>query len=255
MKILVIGGTGLIGSKVVGRLREHGHEALAAAPSTGVNTLTGEGLDAAMAGVDTVVDVANSPSFAADDVMHFFSTAGRNIAAAERRAGVKHHVALSIVGTDRKPGNAYFAAKDAQEGIIRESGVPYSIVRATQFLEFTAGIANEAGQGPSIAVSTGGIQPIAADEVAAAVAEAAMAAPTNAFTEVAGPEAFPMDELVRRYLRAKGDARRVHGDPAAPYFGGLIGWESLLPGPGAHLGKISLDAWLASQASGPHAAA
>ncbi|UPG92971.1 SDR family oxidoreductase [Luteibacter aegosomatissinici] len=255
MKILVIGGTGLIGSKVVARLREHGHDAVAAAPSTGVNTLTGEGLDAAMAGVHTVVDVANSPSFAADDVMHFFTTAGHNIAAAERKAGVAHHVALSIVGTDRKPGNAYFAAKDAQEGIIRDAGVPYSIVRATQFLEFTGGIANEAGQGPAISVSTGGIQPIAAEEVAAAVADAAMAPPINGFTEIAGPEALPMDELVRRYLRAKGDARQVKGDPGAPYFGGVISWGSLLPGPGAHLGKVGLDAWLAAQSAGAHGAA
>lgn len=249
MKYLVIGGTGLIGSKVVAHLKAKGHDVVAAAPSTGVNTITGEGLEAAMSGVHTVVDVANSPSFAADDVMQFFTTAGRNIAAAERTAGVKHHVALSIVGTDRKPGNAYFAAKNAQEAIIRESGVPYTLVRATQFLEFTAGIANEAGQGAVIRVSTGGIQPIAAAEVAEAVAEAAMGAPRHAFIEIAGPEAFPMDELVRRYLHAVGDERQVTGDPAAPYFGGIIGWESLLPGPGAHLGKVSFENWLAGQAS------
>ncbi|MGA7439700.1 MAG: SDR family oxidoreductase [Luteibacter sp.] len=252
MKILVIGGTGLIGSKVVARLRAQGHDVTAASPSTGVNTQTGEGLDAAMTGVDTVVDVANSPSFAADDVMRFFTTAGRNIAAAEKKAGVSHHVALSIVGTDRKPGNAYFAAKDAQEHLIRESGVPYTIVRATQFLEFTGGIANEAGTGATIVVSTGGIQPIGSEDVADAVAEAAMGEPRQGFTEIAGPEAFPMDELVRRYLRATGDPREVKGDPKAPYFGGVIGPDSLLPGPGAHLGKVSLEAWLASQ-SGVHA--
>jgi uncharacterized protein YbjT (DUF2867 family) len=248
MKILVIGGTGLIGSKVVSRLRTRGHDVVAASPSSGVNTLTGEGLDAAMVGVNTVVDVANSPSFAADDVMHFFTTAGRNLAEAERKAGVWHHVALSIVGCDRPPGNAYFAAKVAQEALIRESSIPYTIVRATQFLEFTGGIASEAGA--SLTLSTGGIQPIAAEEVADAVAEAAMADPLNGYREIAGPEAFPMDELVRRYLHAIGDTREVKGDPAAPYFGALITWESLLPGPGAHLGTISLDAWLRDHAPG-----
>jgi len=253
MKILVIGGTGLIGSKVVARLRAKGHDVVPASPSSGVNTLSGEGLDAAMAGVHTVVDLANSPSFAAEAVMHFFTTAGGNIAAAEKKAGVQHHVALSIVGTDRKPGNAYFAAKDAQEKLIRESGVPYTIVRATQFLEFTGGIADERGQGPEISVSTGGIQPIAAEDVADAVAEAVLEPPCNGYIEIAGPEAYAMDELVRRFLRAKGDPRVVTGDPTAPYFGGVIGKDSLLPGPGAHLGKVGLDAWLAGQTPGAHA--
>lgn len=249
MKFLVIGGSGLIGSKVVQRLRAKGHEAVAASPSSGVNTLTGEGLDEAMAGVDTVIDLANSPSFEDKAVLDFFQTSGRNLVASERRAGIAHHVALSIVGTDRvaAAGSGYMRAKVAQETIIRESGVPYTIIHSTQFFEFLAGIAKSAaGGGDTVTLSTGYIQPIASDDVADAVVRIALGKPANGVVEIAGPGKVRMSELVSRFLTIINDPHRVVGDAKAPYFGAVLADDSLLPGPGATLGKIDFQAWLKS---------
>lgn len=244
MKIVVIGGSGLIGSQVVEKLRGAGHEVLAASLKSGVNVLTGAGLAQAMAGAQVVVDVTNSPSFEPKAVMDFFVTSGRNLAAAEKAAGVKHHVALSIVGTDRPPGNAYFHAKAAQEKIIRESGVPYSIVRATQFMEFLGGIADSQTQDGTARLSPALFQPVASADVAQAVADAAQAAPRNGYTELGGPEKAPMDEIVGRYLKAKKDPRKVVADVRAGYFGGAIDDRSLVTGEGARIGSIRLDDWL-----------
>src|SRR6188474_133987 len=209
MKIVVIGGTGLIGSKVVNILRQRGHEVVAASPSSGVNTLTGEGLAAALRGAQVVVDVANSPSFEDRAVLEFFETSGRNLLAAEAAAGVRHHVALSIVGIDRTPDNGYFRAKVAQEKLIEKSGIPYTIIRSTQFLEFLGGIAASGTDGNSVRLSPGLFQPIAADDVAAVVADVALAAPRNGIVEIAGPERAPFNEIVARYLKAIGDPREV----------------------------------------------
>ncbi|MGE7136497.1 SDR family oxidoreductase [Luteibacter sp. NPDC031894] len=244
MKILVIGGTGLIGSKVVQRLGALGHEAIAASPSSGVNTLTGEGLDAALAGVDTVVDLANSPVFVGPEVLAFFETAGRNLFAAEKRAGIDHHVALSVVGADRLRTSDYMVAKVAQERLVAESGVPYTIIRSTQFFEFMGGIAQSAAQGGSIALPTAYIQPISSDEVAEAVVVAATGAPVNGMMEIGGPEKFRMAELVGRFLKIIQDPHDVVGDAKAPYFGALLADNDLVAGPGAHLGKIDFPAWL-----------
>lgn len=246
MKFLVIGGSGLIGSKVVQRLQARGHEAIAASPSSGVNTITGEGLDEAMAGVHTVIDLANSPSFEDKAVLEFFETAGRNIAAAEKRTGVAHHVALSIVGTDRvaAAGSGYMRAKVAQEKIIREAGVPYTIVHSTQFFEFLGGIAQSGAQGDTITLSTGNIQPIASDDVADGVVEAALGAPLNGVVEIAGPEKMRMSDLLSRFLKDIKDPHKVVGDAKAPYFGAVLEEDSLVPGPGAKLGKIDYPAWL-----------
>ena len=243
MKIVVIGGTGLIGSKLVALLRQRGQEVLAASPDSGVNTLTGEGLPEALAGAQVVVDVANSPSFEDAAVMKFFQTSGRNLLAAEARAGVRHHVALSIVGTDRSD-NGYFRAKVAQEKLIETSGIPYTIIRSTQFLEFLGGIAASSADGNIVRLSPGLFQPIAADDVAAIVADVALAAPRNGIVEIAGPEQAPFNEIVARYLKAVGDPREVVRDPEARYWGGRVEERSLVPLGEARLGRIGLDEWL-----------
>jgi uncharacterized protein YbjT (DUF2867 family) len=244
MKIVVIGGTGLIGSKTVAILRQGGHEAIAASPNTGVNTITGAGLKEAMAGTQVVIDLANSPSFEDKAVLEFFETSGRNLLAAEAAAGVRHHVALSIVGTDRTPENGYFRAKVAQEKLIERSGIPYTIIRSTQFLEFLNGIAASGADGHTVKISPGLFQPIAADDVAPIVADVALAAPRNGILEIAGPERAPFNEIVARYLKAVGDPRTVVSDPEARYFGGRVEERSLVPLGGARLGRIDLDEWL-----------
>ena len=244
MKIVVIGGTGLIGSKVVEKLKQKGHEAIAAAPNTGVNTITGEGLKEAMAGAQVVIDLANSPSFEDRAVLEFFETSGRNLLAAEAAAGVRHHVALSIVGTDRTPDNGYFRAKVAQEKLIETSGIPYTIIRSTQFLEFLGAIADSSADGHMVRLSPGLFQPIAADDVAAIVADVAVAAPRRGIVEIAGPEQAPFNEIVARYLKAVGDPREVESDPEARYFGGRVEERSLVPLGEARLGRIGFDEWL-----------
>jgi len=244
MKIAVIGGTGLIGSKTVAILRQGGHETIAASPNTGVNTITGAGLKEAMAGTQVVIDLANSPSFEDKAVLEFFETSGRNLLAAEAAAGVRHHVALSIVGTDRTPENGYFRAKVAQEKLIERSGIPYTIIRSTQFLEFLNGIAASGADGHTVKISPGLFQPIAADDVAPIVADVALAAPRNGILEIAGPERAPFNEIVARYLKAVGDPRTVVSDPEARYFGGRVEERSLVPLGGARLGRIDLDEWL-----------
>ena len=244
MKIVIIGGTGLIGSKTVPILRQGGHEVVAASPKTGVNTITGEGLKEAMAGTQVVIDLANSPSFEDKAVLEFFETSGRNLHAAEAGAGVRHHVALSIVGTDRTADNGYFRAKVAQEKLIKASGIPYTIIRSTQFLEFLGGIAASSANGNKVRLSPGLFQPIAADDVAAIVAEVALAAPRNGIVEIAGPERAPFNEIVARYLRAAGDPREVVRDPEARYYGGRVEEHSLVPLGEARLGRIGLDEWL-----------
>lgn len=243
MKILVIGGSGLIGSKVVPRLRALGHEAIPASPSSGVNTMTGEGLDKAMAGVDTVLDLSNSPSFADKDVLEFFRTTGQNIAAAEVKAGVKHHVALSVVGADRLPDSGYLRAKVVQETLIRDSGVPYTIVRSTQFFEFLQGIVQASAAGESVHLSTGHMQPIASDDVADAMAAATVGAPVNGMIEIGGPDKVRMADLVQRFLAAIKDPRQVIPDAKALYFGTVLEPDSLVPGPGSQRGKIDFDSW------------
>jgi uncharacterized protein YbjT (DUF2867 family) len=244
MKIVVIGGTGLIGSKVIEKLKAKGHDAIAAAPNTGVNTLTGEGLKEAMAGTHVVIDLANSPSFEDRAVLEFFETSGRNLLAAEVAAGVRHHVALSIVGTDRTPDNGYFRAKVAQEKLIETSGIPYTIIRSTQFLEFLGRIAASSADGNIVRLSPGLFQPIAADDVAAIVADVALAAPRSGIVEIAGPERAPFNEIVARYLKAIGDPREVVSDPEARYWGGRVEERSLVPLGEARLGRIGLDEWL-----------
>jgi uncharacterized protein YbjT (DUF2867 family) len=244
MKIVVIGGTGLIGSKTVAILRQRGHQVLAAAPDTGVNTITGEGLKEAVAGTQVVIDVANSPSFEDRAVLKFFETSGRNLLAAEAAAGVGHHVALSIVGDDRSPGIGYFRAKVAQEKLIESSGIPYTIVRSTQFLEFLRAIADSSAEGNIVRISPGLFQPIAADDVAAIVADVALAPPRNGIVEIAGPERAPFNEIVGRYLKAIGDPREVVRDPDARYYGGRIEERSLVPLGEARLGRIGFDEWL-----------
>jgi uncharacterized protein YbjT (DUF2867 family) len=244
MKIVVVGGTGLIGSKVVEKLKQRGHEAIAAAPGTGVNTITGEGLKGAMAGAQVAIDLANSPSFEDKAALDFFETSGRNLLAAEAAAGVGHHVALSIVGTDRSPDIGYFRAKVAQEKLIETSGIPYTIVRSTQFLEFLGGIAASSTDGSVVRLSPGLFQPIAADDVAAIVADVALAAPRNGLVEIAGPERAPFNEIVARYLKAVGDPRKVVRDPEARYWGGRVEERSLVPLGEARLGRIGFDEWL-----------
>ena len=244
MKIVVIGGTGLIGSKLVQNLRERGHDALAAAPSTGVNSITREGLAQAMDGADIVVDVANAPSWEDQAVLDFFETSSRNLLAAEAAAGVRHHVALSIVGSERLPENGYFRAKVAQENLIKASGIPYTILRATQFFEFVGGIAQAATVGEEVCVSPALIQPMASDDVVAALTEVTLATPVNGTVEVAGPEAMPLDELVRRFLRATQDTRKVVPDVHARYFGSVLDDQSLTPGKNPRLGAIRFEGWL-----------
>ncbi|MFS2140192.1 SDR family oxidoreductase [Duganella sp. Dugasp56] len=244
MKIVVIGGTGLIGSKTVSILRQAGHEVVAGSPSSGVNSITGEGLAQAMAGAQVVIDLANAPSWEPQAVLEFFQTASRNLLAAEAEAGVRHHVALSIAGTDRMPDNGYFLAKVAQEKLIAASGIPYTIIRSTQFMEFLNGIAASAADGDTVRLASGLFQPIAADDVAAIVADVAQAAPRSGIVEIAGPERAPFNEYIARYLKAVGDARVVVADPEASYFGGRVEQYSLVPMGEARLGGIGLDEWL-----------
>jgi uncharacterized protein YbjT (DUF2867 family) len=248
MKIVVIGGSGLIGKKVVKNLRQQGHEVVAASPSSGVNTLTGEGLAEALAGAQVVVDVANSPSFEDKAVLEFFEKSGRNLLAAEAAAGVGHHVALSVVGTDRLLASGYFRAKMAQENLIKASPVPYTIVRATQFFEFVGSIAQAATEGQTVRLSTVLMQPIVSDDVAAVVAEVALEKPLNGMMELAGPEPIRLDELVRKFLSAKGDARTVTTDARAGYFGTPVNDQSLTPGDHPRLGPTRFEDWLSRNA-------
>lgn len=250
MKIVVIGGSGLIGSRVVALLRQAGHTAVAASPSTGVNTITGEGLNVALVDADVVVDVTNAPSWEAQAVLDFFRTSTRNLGKAELAASVRHHVALSIVGTDRMPDNAYFAAKEAQEALIETAGVPYTIVRATQFMEFIGGIADFSTDGGTVRVGDGLFQPIAADDVAACLAQVALSAPVNGTVEIAGPDRAPFADIVTRYLQAVGDARPVVTDRNARYYGGLVEAQSLVPMGEARIGRINLQQWLAQNNAG-----
>lgn len=250
MKIVVIGGSGLIGSKVVVNLRQLGHEVLVGAPSTGVNTITGAGLAEALQGAQVVVDVANSPSFEDKAVLEFFETSGRNLLAAEAVAGVSHHVALSVVGTERLLDSGYFRAKMAQETLIKQSGVPYTIVRSTQFFEFLGGIAQSGTAGNEVHLSPAHVQPVSSDDIAAVVTDTALAQPANGMIEVAGPERVGLAELVQRYLGAIKDPRKVVPDADAAYFGVKIDNRSLTPDDDAILGATGFDAWLAkSQAA------
>jgi uncharacterized protein YbjT (DUF2867 family) len=244
MKIVVIGGSGLIGSKLVANLDEHGHEAVAASPDSGVNTLTGDGLAKALDGAAVVVDVSNSPSFEDAAVMEFFETSTRNVLAAEAAAGVGHHVALSVVGTERLSESGYFRAKIAQEKLIRDSSIPYSIVHATQFFEFVKSIAAAATDGDTVRLAPVLIQPMAADDVARAVAQVSVSSPVNGIVEVAGPEQFRLDELIRRGLSARDDPREVIADPHARYFDAELAERTLLPGDGARLGATRFEDWL-----------
>jgi uncharacterized protein YbjT (DUF2867 family) len=244
MKLVIIGGTGLIGSKLVNMLREQGHDAVAAAPNTGVNTLTGDGLADALTGASVVVDVSNSPSFEETAVMEFFTTSTRNLLKYAAAAGVKHYVALSVVGTERIMDSPYLRAKNAQEALITASGIPYSIVHATQFFEFINRIADEATDGTTVRLPAALIQPMAADDVAEAVGRVALGAPVNGMVEVAGPQQFQFTELIRQGLSARSDPRQVIADPHARYFGAELGERSLIPGDGAHLGTIRLQEWL-----------
>jgi uncharacterized protein YbjT (DUF2867 family) len=249
MKIVVIGGTGLIGTKTVAILRQGGHEVIAASPQSGINTITGAGLKEALASAQVVIDLANSPSFEDKAVLEFFETSGRNLLPAEAAAGVRHHVALSIVGIDRSD-NGYFRAKVAQEKLIVASGAPYTIIRATQFMEFLGGIADSSMDGNIVRLPPVLFQPIAADDVAAVVAEVALAAPRNGIVEIAGPERAPFNEIVARYLKAAGDPRQVVGEPEAGYWGGRVEERSLVPLGEARLGRIGLDEWLRRSKAG-----
>lgn len=244
MKIVVIGGTGLIGSKLVKMLREREHEVVAASPESGVNTLTGEGLAEVMRGASVVVDVSNSPSFEDEAVLQFFRTSTGNLLAAEAEAGVRHHVALSVVGTERLLESGYFRGKIAQEELIKSSSIPYTIVHATQFYEFVKNIASAATQGNQVRLAPVLIQPMAADDVASAMCEAALGAPVNGTIEVAGPEQVRLDELIRRGLKAKNDPREVIADPQARYFGALLQERTLVPAAAAMLAATRFDAWL-----------
>jgi uncharacterized protein YbjT (DUF2867 family) len=248
MKIVVIGGSGLIGKKVVMKLRQRGHEVVAASPSSGVNTVTGEGLVTALAGARVVVDVANAPSWQDDAVLAFFETSGRNLLAAEAAAGIGHHVALSVVGTDRLLASGYFRAKMAQENLIKASPVPYTIVRATQFFEFVGGIAQSATEGQTIRLPPVLMQPIASDDVAAVMADAALSEPLNGTVDLAGPEPIRQDDLVRQFLSTTGDARTVITDPEALYFGIAVNDRSLTPGDNPRLGPTRFADWLSHKA-------
>ena len=249
MKIVVIGGSGLIGSKLVPKLREHGHEAVAASPKSGVNTLTGEGLAEVLKGASVVVDVSNAPSWEDTAVMNFFETSTRNLLKEEAAAGVKHHVALSVVGTERLLESGYFRAKIAQEDLIKASSIPYSIVRATQFYEFVKGIADFSTRDNEVHLPSALIQPMAADDVASAVGRVATGSPVNGIVEVGGPEQFRLDELIRRGLTAYKDPRKVVADPQATYYGIKVTERALVPENNATLGKIRFDEWLAQPVS------
>lgn len=246
MKIVVIGGTGLIGSQVVRNLRERGHEAVPASPNTGVNTFTGEGLDTALAGARVVVDLANSPSFEDAAVLEFFQTAGRNLLKAEADAGVEHHVALTIVGADRVPDSGYMRAKVAQERVIEAAGRPYTIVRSTQFMEFMRAVADSATDGGTVRVPLGKLQPIAAVDVAAAVTDAAVSDPINAYIEIGGPEVIPFPDVIREVLAADGDPRTVVGEEHARYFGTEVTDAEIIAGPDARLGTVTYAEWLSA---------
>ncbi len=250
MKIVVIGGTGLIGSKTVERLRSKGHEVLPASPNSGVNTVTGEGLTDALAGAQVVIDLANSPSFEDKAVLEFFETSGRNLLAAGRAAGVKHHIALSIVGAERLPNSGYLRAKMAQEKLIRESKIPYTIVHSTQFFEFLGGIAQSATVGDTVTLPSAYFQPIASDDVADIMTDVALSAPINGVIEIAGPQPVRMSDLVARFLKATNDPRTVIGDPHARYFGTELDDRSLVPGDHPRIGAIRFEDWF-SHASRP----
>jgi len=249
MKIGVSCGSGLSGGKLVERLRQHGHEAIAASPVSGVDTITGQGLAEALAGAQVVVDVANSPSFEGQAVLDFFQTSGRNLLAAERAVGVKHHVALSVVGTDRLLESGYFRGKMAQEQLIKTAGIPYTIVRSTQFFEFLGGIAQSGANGSSVRVSPAYFQPIAADDVAGALADVSVGEPANGTVELAGPERTRLNELVRRFLTEKQDPRTVIEDADARYFGALLNDRSLVPGDNPRIGSTRFEGWLGRQPS------
>jgi uncharacterized protein YbjT (DUF2867 family) len=250
MKLVIIGGTGLIGSKLVTLLRKEGHEAAPASPDTGINTLTGEGLAPALQSASVVVDVSNSPSFEETAVMEFFTTSTRNLLEHAAAAGVRHYVALSVVGTERIPDSPYLRAKNAQETLIKGAGIPYTIVHATQFFEFIKRIADEATDGTTVRVPTVLIQPMAADDVAKAVAEIAVGAPLNGSVEVAGPQPFHFDDLIRQGLAARNDRREVIADPHARYFGAELDERALIPAGHARLGKTRLEDWLKQSGRG-----
>ncbi len=254
MKIVVIGGTGLIGSKLVNKLREHGHEAVAASPDTGVNSVTGEGLSGALNGASVVVDVSNSPSWEDAAVMKFFETSTRNLLTNEAAAGVGHHVALSVVGTERLLESGYFRAKMAQEKLIQESSIPYSIVRATQFFEFVKGLADISMVGGTVHLPPVLFQPMSADDVATAVGKIAVCPPMNGIVEIGGPEQFRVDELVRRRLASLKDPREVIADPNARYAGAKLGEKTLVPGNNARLGETRFETWLTQAAGQPQSA-
>lgn len=243
MKILIIGGTGLIGSKTVEKLRNQGHEVIAASPATGVDTITGEGLAEAVNGCEVVIDLANSPSFADKDVMEFFETSGKNLLAAETNAGVKHHIALSVVNTELLQESGYFRAKKVQEELIRKSSIPYTIVHSTQFMEFLGGIVASASKDSSVHLSNAKIQPIAAEDVSTFMAETALAAPINGIVEIGGPERFGLADLVKKYLDKTHDALEVVTDPNALYFGAHLNELTLVPANGAKLGKLTFEQW------------
>lgn len=255
MKVVVIGGTGLIGSKVVAKLAAKGHEAVAASPASGVNTITGEGLADVLKGASVVVDVSNSPSFEADAVMKFFVTSTRNLLAAEAAAGVTHHVALSVVGTDRLPDSGYFLAKLAQEKLIKESSIPYTIVHATQFFEFVKSIADAGTVGDTVHLAHVLIQPMAAEDVATAVERVAVGSPLNRTIEIGGPEQFQLDEFVRQGLSARNDPREVVVDPNGLYFGAKLSERTLVPGDDALLSTTTFSEWLKTQNAAAAAAA
>lgn len=247
MKIVVIGGTGLIGSKLVIKLRGLGHEVIAASPSLGINTITGEGLADALKDAQVVVDVANAPSFENEAVLSFFETSGHNLLTAEKAAGVKHHIALSVVGTDRLQESGYFRAKAAQEKLIREGGIPYTIVHSTQFFEFAPSIMQSGILREKVHMSPALIQPIASDDVVAAMASAVLGVPANNIIEIAGPELFPLHEWIKKFLTLSQDAKEVVADPGSRYFGALLEEKTLLPGNHPHIGSIRYDDWFRSQ--------
>jgi uncharacterized protein YbjT (DUF2867 family) len=248
MKIVVIGGSGLIGKKLIPLLKERGHEAVSASPSSGVNTLTGEGLAETLADAQVVVDVSNSPSWADDAVMEFFDKSTRNLLAAEAAAGVGHHIALSVVGADRMTDSGYMRAKDNQEKVIEAGGLPYSIIRATQFFEFLGGIADSGAEGDTVRLSTAPMQPLAADDVAAALADIAVGAPLNATVELAGPERMSIAEFVGRFMAASGDKRTVVADPKAPYYGAAMDERGIAPGANPRLGPTRFEDWFSRKA-------